>query len=64
MNCSGYPYMPCSEMSRPAFSWAGVTRRPYVRLVTQNTASELENTKAATTTIPIACDPSWVSEPV
>ena len=26
MNCSGYPYMPCSEMSRPASSSSAVTR--------------------------------------
>ncbi len=28
MNCSGYPYIPCSEMSRPASSSSAVTRRP------------------------------------
>src|SRR4051794_27990081 len=28
MNCSGYPYMPCSEMSRPASSSSAETRRP------------------------------------
>src|SRR5205085_10492993 len=27
MNCSGYPYMPCSAMSSPASSSASVTRR-------------------------------------
>jgi Amt family ammonium transporter len=35
MNCSGYPYMPCSEMSRPACSSSRLTRRPYVCLMSQ-----------------------------
>ena len=33
MNCSGYPYMPCSEMSRPGAPLPRVTRRPYVFLI-------------------------------
>src|SRR4051794_40527212 len=28
MNCSGYPYMPCSEMSSPASSSSALTRMP------------------------------------
>src|SRR5687768_2249602 len=30
MNCSGYPYMPCSTMSSPASSSSSVTRIPTV----------------------------------
>src|SRR4051794_16972466 len=33
MNCSGYPYMPCSEMSSPASSSSALTRRPMVFLI-------------------------------
>src|SRR5215211_223669 len=33
MNCSGYPYMPVSEMSSPASSSSGETRRPIVALM-------------------------------
>src|SRR5436190_948660 len=36
MNCSGYPYIPCSAMSSPASSSASVTRRPIVFLIAQN----------------------------
>src|ERR671922_1732907 len=34
MNCSGYPYKPVSEMSSPASSSSGETRRPIVALMT------------------------------
>ena len=36
MNCSGYPYMPCSTMSRPASSSSSVTRSPIVALMAAN----------------------------
>ena len=37
MNCSGYPYIPCSEMSRPASSSSSDTRIPYVALMMPKT---------------------------
>src|SRR6201999_1733160 len=63
MNCSGYPYMPCSEMSSPASSSSALTRRPYVFLMAKNVANESENTKANADSTPRICASSWCSEP-
>ena len=59
MNCSGYPYMPCSAMSRPASSSSSVTRRPIVFLIAQNTTYETTNTHTNAVATPSACAPSW-----
>ena len=64
MNCSGYPYMPCSEMSRPASSSSAETRRPYVFLIAQNVPYERAKTNAKTVTTPSAWTPIWWNEPV
>src|SRR3954469_25702421 len=54
MNCSGYPYMPCSAMSRPASSSTDVTRRPTVLLITKKVAYEMTNTNENAATMPSA----------
>ena len=40
MKRSGYPNIPCSEMSRPASSCSSLTRRPTVYLIARNTMNE------------------------
>src|SRR3954453_10266102 len=64
MNCSGYPYMPCSEMSSPASSSSALTRRPYSFLMAQNVPNESTNTNANADATPRICAPSWWKEPV
>ena len=53
MNCSGYPYIPCSEMSSPASSSASLTRRPMVSLISQNIAKLRQKTNVNATAKPL-----------
>src|ERR1700754_675057 len=63
MNCSGYPYMPCSAMSRPASSASSLTRSPIVALIAPSTASERTRTVTKVSTTATACTPSCSKPP-
>ena len=64
MNCSGYPYMPCSEMSSPASSSSADTRRPIVFLISQKVRNEKANTNTNADTTPTNWPHSCPKEPV
>src|SRR3954468_11584095 len=64
MNCSGYPYMPCSEMSSPASSSSAETRRPYVFLMAQKVRKEKTKTNVNAATTPMIWANSWWKEPL
>ena len=58
MNISGYPYMPCELMSRPASSSSAGTRNPTVFLMKAKVAIEITNTTTKVKTTASAWTPS------
>ena len=61
MNASGYPYIPCELMSRPASSSSAGTRSPIVPLMMAKVTIEIANTTTKVKATASPWTPSWPS---